>query len=109
MDIRAEIQAGICGFGTVAQANSADGMTVQLRIESDCPKVKAMASELTVVNAMDEVLTKSLVETTPALVAAKHRLHTSCPVPIGILKAVESAAGLALPAMCTVALSRVDK
>lgn len=109
MDIRAEIRAGACGFRTVVHADSADGMTVQLRIESDCPKVTAMAGELTEVNAIDEVLTKPLVETTSALLAAQHRLHTSCPVPIGILKAVESAAGLALPATCTVALTRMDE
>ena len=109
MDIQAEIQAGVCGFRTVVYADSADGMTVQLRIESDCPKVMAMASKLTEMNAIDEVLTRPLVETTPVLLAAQHRLHTSCPVSIGILKAVESAAGLALPAMCTVALTRMDE
>jgi uncharacterized protein DUF6951 len=109
MDIRAEIQAGACGFGTVVLAGSADGMTVQLRIDSDCPKVMAMANELAEVQAMDEVLTKPLVETTPALLATKHRLHSSCPLPIGILKAVEAAAGLALPATCTVVLSRMDE
>ena len=38
--------------------------------------------------------------------AAKHRLHAACPVPVGILKAIEVEAGLALPADVSIALSR---
>jgi hypothetical protein len=109
MDVRAEIQAGVCGFETVVKAHSDDGLVVRLCIQSDCPKVVAMANELTELDAMGEVLTKSLVEATPALLAAKHRLHASCLVPVGILKVVEASAGLALPTTSTVALTRVDE
>ncbi|HIE26142.1 TPA: hypothetical protein EYP66_02520 [Candidatus Poribacteria bacterium] len=40
--------------------------------------------------------------------AAKHRLHTACPVPVGIIKAVEVEAGLALPADATIKLSKPE-
>lgn len=37
--------------------------------------------------------------------AAKHLRHAACPVPAGIIKAVEVAAGLALPADATIKIS----
>jgi hypothetical protein len=40
--------------------------------------------------------------------AAKHGLHTACPVPIAVLKAVEAAASLALPCDCSIEMTRVE-
>jgi hypothetical protein len=81
-------------------------MTVTLRIESDCPLVNKMADELTSLDALDELMRRPYVETTPARLSAEHRLHTTCVVPAGILKAVEAAAGLALPSQCEIKLTR---
>ena len=89
-------------------ANSDDGMNVRLRIESDCPKVQELAGELPEIDAFEQILRKPFVETTPALLAAKHKLHVSCLVPVSIVKAVEVAAGLALPVTCEVSLTRLD-
>ncbi len=85
-------------------ATCADGLWVMLKLESKCPKVQAMAAALSKLNALDEALRKPLVQTTPARMAAQHGLHASCPVPVGILKAVEAAAGLSLPTRCEIAL-----
>ncbi len=106
MAIQAHIQAGACGFDTVVHATCADGLSVTLQLESRCPKVQALAAALGELNALDEVLRKPLVETTPARMAGQHGLHASCPVPIGILKAVEAAAALALPARCEILLEQ---
>ena len=108
MDTRAKIQGGVCGLETVVVASSDDGMNVRLRIESDCPKIQELAAEIKEIDAFEQVLRKPFIETTPALLAAKHKLHVSCLVPVGIVKAVEAAAGLALPATCEVSLSRID-
>lgn len=108
MNVKAEIDAGVCGFHSIVEAASPDGMDVVVRIESNCPRVQAMAAELTALDALDEILRKPLVETTPALLAAKHRLHAPCLVPVGLLKAIEAAAGLALPADCRIVLARVE-
>lgn len=108
MDIRAEIQAGVCGFHCVVEASSPDGMNVVLRIESDCPRLQALAAELITVDAFQEVLRNPVTQATPVLLSAKHRLHPTCVVPAGILKAIEAAAGLALPAESTVRLVRIE-
>ena len=106
MAIRAHIQAGACGLETVVHATCADGLSVALQVESSCPKVQAMAGALRTLNAFEEVLLGPLVRTTPAQMAAQHRLHASCPVPIGLLKAVEAAAGLALATPCEIRLDQ---
>ena len=108
MNVRAKIQGSACGFDTVVEASSPDGMNVRLQIESDCPKIAAFAAELGTINAFEEVLSKPLFQTSPALLAAECKLHTSCVVPIGVLKAVEAAAGLALPTISTIELRSVD-
>ena len=108
MDIQASIGGGICGLHTTVEAISADGMTVTVRIESDCPLVSKMAAELTSLDALDELMRRPYIATTPALLSAKHKLHTTCVVPTGILKAVEAAAGLALPGQCEIRLARIE-
>jgi len=108
MNIQASIGGGVCGLHTTVEAVSVDGMTVTVRIESDCPLVSKMAAEITSVDALDELMRKPYIETTPALLSAKHKLHTACVVPAGVLKAVEAAAGLALPGQCEIKLSRSE-
>jgi hypothetical protein len=83
-------------------------MVVQLVTESDCQKVQDLAAELGEMDAIEEVLRKPLVETTVARLAAKHKLHTSCVVPVGVIKAVEAAAGLALPRSSAIELTRIE-
>jgi hypothetical protein len=108
MNICAKIQGSACGLDTMVEASSPDGITVRLRIESDCPKIAAFAAKLGTINAFEEVLGKPLIETLPALAAAECKLHTSCVVLVGVLKAVEAAAGLAVPATATIELRSVD-
>ena len=106
MAIRALIQPGACGFPTIVYAASGDGLCVTLELESRCPKVQALGAALSSLNALDELLRRPLVDTTPARLAGEYGLHTTCPVPIGVLKAVEAAAGLALPAQCEILLEQ---
>jgi hypothetical protein len=106
MAIRAQIESGACGLRTTVSAVCDDGLNVSVQLESNCPKVQAMGAALTALNALDEVLRQPLVETTPAHLAAEHKLHASCPVPVGVLKAVEAATGLALPARCEILLEQ---
>jgi len=106
MTIRAEVLPGACGLKSVLCASCADGLSVTVTVESACPKVQAMAAALGELNALDEVLRRPLVETTPARLAAEHRLHATCPVPIGVLKAAEAAAGLALATRCEILLEQ---
>ena len=106
MDAMAEITGGVCGLKTVVRATCTDGVTVLLNVSSDCQRICAMAGEMPTLDAVEEGLSKPVNETMPVVLAAEHKLHSSCLVPVGILKAVEVAAGLALPCLCHVELSR---
>ena len=99
---RTEVTGGACGFDTIIEATSADGMCVQVAIESECPKLRRFADELGEIDAMQEVLKRSLIETTVVQAAAAQRVHTTGLVPVAVLRAVEVVAGLALPSVASV-------
>lgn len=92
---RTEIAGGICGFTTTVDAQM-EGDDCVLAIASGCAGIMRMAAELPRVDPMREITYRGegplILE-----VAARHCRHTACPVPSGIIKAVEVAAGLALP------------
>jgi len=104
MTTKACISAGVCGLQTTVIAR-AQGLRCTLAIESGCRLVQGLAEELVEVDPLSEVFLQDDPPRTWQL-AAKHRLHAACPVPVGILKAVEVEAGLALPADVSIALSR---
>ena len=93
-----EITSGICGFTTVVQGlpDDAAPYEIHLDIESDCPAVRALARELRQVDALEEITYRRGMPHTIEC-AARTLRHPACPVPSGILKAIEVAAGLALP------------
>ena len=89
------IDPGICGLITEVVATM-DGEMCALEIKTDCEALQEMAKELTQVDPMVEI---GFFREGPLTLRmfATHCPHPSCPVPAGILKAVEVAAGLALP------------
>jgi len=100
----AEIFAGNCGFNTTVEA-MLNGKVCKLSITSDCAAIRKMAEELTEVNPYQEISFKRAM---PAIHAAGHKFctHAACPVPVGIVKAVEIEAKLALPTDVTIKLSK---
>ena len=91
------VMSGICGMITEIRATSDDlARKVQLEINTRCENIQKLAQELKVVDPMEEISFRGEGPKTLCM-AAKHCKHTACPVPSGILKAVEVASGLALP------------
>jgi hypothetical protein len=101
---KAEIFAGNCGYSTEVEA-TADGKVVKLNINSECPAMQRMAEELKEVNPYEQISFKRAM---PTIHEAGHRhcTHAACPVPVGIIKAVEIEAKLALPTDVTIKLSK---
>jgi hypothetical protein len=94
--VNVRIDAGVCGFITQIAAHSEDNQNVTLEITSTCPHVTNAAPGLTSVDAYTEIFTKpAATRTYEAL--SPHLPHVACPVYAGVLKAIEAAAGLALP------------
>jgi hypothetical protein len=108
MHIIAEVSPGACGLASRIVASSPDGARIVLEIESDCPKVQAYAAQVTELDAFEELLSVPVGQTSPVLLAAEHKLHTTCLLPLAVLKAAEAAAGLALPQNACVELERVE-
>ena len=92
---KAEIHAGACGFNTQVEANM-NGKSCLLQIESDCTAVQKLAQELVEVDPFNEISFRKQLPRTWEM-GVKHCTHAACPVPAGIIKAVEVAAGLNLP------------
>ncbi len=110
---KAKITAGICGFTATVEVKMngspsfktghSDGTRCAISIESDCDAIQRLAEELTEVEPFHEISFRRGMPHTLEL-GAKHCYHAACPVPIGIIKAIEVEAGLALPANAVIEL-----
>ncbi|RTZ97062.1 MAG: hypothetical protein DSY90_08930 [Deltaproteobacteria bacterium] len=102
MKASATVDAGICGFKTKITAETDDGMRVTLRMGSNCDTIKALADkvrEKNPINAFDELSPK---DESTVLAIFRPVLQTkgcceACVVPAAMSKALQVAAGLALP------------
>ncbi|MEJ2210719.1 MAG: hypothetical protein P8129_17000 [Anaerolineae bacterium] len=101
---KAEIHSGICGFTTRVKARQ-EGRNVVLEIESDCDAIQRLAEELTEVEPFGEITFRGEGPRT-LKAGAKYCHHPACPVPVGIIKAIEVEAGLALPADATITVNK---
>ena len=91
----AEIESGICGFCTTV-TTTAEGRKVRVEFETSCGHVEHLAEALTEVDPYQEISYRGEGPLTLRL-ASEHLVHPACPVPSGIIKAIEVEAGLALP------------
>lgn len=102
-----DVDAGVCGYKTAIKAVRGEGYQVQLTIESECPHVGKISSELDQVDALRQIGSRgelpSVLQT-----AYKHCIHAACPVPSGLIKAIEVAAGLALAQDVSMRISQGD-
>ena len=94
------ILAGVCGFRTSVDAVSDDAQTVSLTIHSDCEKIKTFAVALTEKGAIDAYQEISARKESVILSTSRTVLKgccAACVVPNSVYKAMQIAAGLALP------------
>src|SRR5512135_183839 len=101
---KAEVFAGVCGFVTRIEARM-EGELCNLEIQSDCEAIQRLAGDLQQVNPYKEISARRAV---PATLQAgmKFCTHAACPVPVGIIKAVEVEAGLAIPKDVVIKVTR---
>lgn len=98
---KVEIDAGACGFKVQVDATSEDRQHVLLDIKTDCPNFAGFTEVIRAVDAFEEIEPNG--KHGKILKQWPQYLHCSaCPAPAGIIKAVEVAAGLALPKDATI-------
>ncbi len=89
------INPGACGMPAEVEIEKKDGKTYILRISSECEMVMKLGKEIPELTMMDAF--KKIFENPVYKKGATCLRHVACPVPSGILKALEVEAGLNLP------------
>lgn len=105
---KAEINAGICGFRTTCIASANGDGTIHLDIQSDCQAVLKLAEQIRTVEPFKEAFWRRSMPTVHQH-APQCLSHPACPVPSGIIKAIEVEAGLALPADVSIKITKSDE
>ena len=103
------IDAGICGFRTSACALSDDERTVRFEVTSDCEKIRGLAATLKEQEPLDAYMEIHPEGEGVLMQTVRSKLTgccAGCAVPVGLFKAMQVAAGLALPRNITIALSK---
>lgn len=105
--VKAVINAGNCGYTTTVNATPDGKQGVELEIESGCKAIRRLAEHLTEVQPFNEISFRGSLPATLRL-GQEYCSHAACPVPVGIIKAIEVAAGLALPGEASIVVTKED-
>jgi hypothetical protein len=111
MKAKVEIEAGICGFRTTAEAASDDSQSVTFAIGTDCEKIKGLAEALKGREPLDAYQEISPAAESVLLGTVRSTLKgccAGCAVPAGLFKAMQVAAGLALPKDISIRLAKEE-
>ena len=92
---RVIVKSGICGFISIIEVEEVDDKSLKIVIDSRCPMVTELGKSLVEIDE-GEVF-KSHIDTAVYKAASSCKLHTTCPVPMAVLKAIEAEVHLALP------------
>jgi hypothetical protein len=103
---KAEIDSGICGFAATVETRM-EGSKCLVKVESNCDAIVRLGEELQEVDPFQEITFRGAGPKSLEM-GRKHCYHTACPVPVGIIKAIEIEAGLALPKDAGIELSKSD-
>lgn len=100
--IQVKINAGICGFITVVEAQSSNGQMVQLKIISPCEKIRKLNELIPEVDAYAEIGQgfKGMIH--QSVQKTLQGCCSGCIVPSGIYKVMQVVSHLALPAAATI-------
>jgi len=96
-----KVDPGVCRLHSTIQART-DGMMVEFEIlHSDCPQVRNLRNVLRRMEIWD-VMGMPFGENTVYQLCGEVLKHSSCPVPMAMIKCAEAAADLALKKTVTV-------
>lgn len=104
---RVVIRSGSCGFTATVTAEKGADKHVRITIDSDCEMVRKMQEDIGSLERMDAF--KGFQDSPVYRSAAKRLKHVACPVPSGILKALEVEAGMNLPRDATIVFEKEER
>ncbi len=101
------VNSGACGFTVEVSAEKAKDKKISITLETECEMVRKMLDDISSIEMM--ALFSGWLNNPVHRSAAKHLKHAACPVPSGILKAVEVETGMALPKEVSIVFVKGDK
>lgn len=101
------VNPGVCGFSVTVKADKDKDKKIHVSLDTECEMVKKMLTEISTLDMM-AVFTRYL-DNQVYISASKHLRHTACPVPSGILKAIEVEAGLNVPRDVSIAFLKSER
>ena len=109
MKATVEIDAGICGLRTTACVDSEDNQNVTFDIDTNCDKIARLGQNLGEKGPIDAY--QEISPSGPAVIMTTVRQMLAgccagCAVPVGLFKAMQVAADLALPKDITIKLTK---
>ncbi|MFB3880693.1 MAG: hypothetical protein ACE149_05490 [Armatimonadota bacterium] len=95
----ARVQAGVCGFTSTVTADSPDDQMVTFAIETDCQKIAGLAEALKgkEIDGYEEIGAGHDGVVMAAVRSTLSGCCAGCAVPVGVFKALQVAARVALP------------
>ncbi len=94
------VNSGACGFSVTITAKKGKDRTIEVTVETDCEMVRKMQADIAVLDRMAGL--GGFGNNPVHRSAAQHLKHAACPVPSGILKAIEIEAGMNVPRDVTI-------
>jgi len=104
-----DIDAGVCGFRTLAKVSSEDSQHAVFEVTSDCENIRHLAAALKHREPVDAYQEISPAGQSMLMQTVRSTLTgccAGCAVPAGLFKAMQVAAGLALPKDISVRLTK---
>jgi len=100
MELREQINPGVCGFDVAVTAATENGRHVTFKFETDCELIEEFERRIGEISPVDAIQTLS-PEENPVLALAREMLQTigcceACVVPVGTVKAMYVVTNLAL-------------
>lgn len=92
---KVQINAGVCGFTALVSVKKDKKRNIHLSIETGCEMVTKMAEEISFLEFRAPF--SAILHNPVYRSASKNLKHPACPVPSGILKAIEVEVGACLP------------
>ena len=109
MRSRVEIDAGVCGLKTAAGVSSEDDQNVVFDVHSDCEKIRRLGGALKTRGPFDAYQEISPNGESAVMCTVREVLKgccAGCAAPAGLFKAMQVAAGLALPKDISIRLTK---
>lgn len=93
------VHAGACGHTTEIEVTQIDREHVRVVLHSTCQQITSMGPDLEHLKwrGKEHVVFLPIDRSAVYRSGGQHRLHTACPVPSAIIKAIEVELGLAVP------------